>query len=259
MTEELSWRVFWGLYSGETAETSVNRYDSTGDERCFLACEETDDAVELADVAEASHWGLVEHLVTAFGETAVIVEECLAVLLADEESWGDGVDAYLVAILACEVLGKPLGEGIDSFLGYAVTHDAAEGVVGCHGTDVDDGTALLLSHDLAEREAWIYCTPEVEVDNLLEGFHIALVDVHIVHDVGSCYIAACCVDEDVDTLELVFHLLCEGCDIVVVEHVAHESGDCGSVCLCYRCQLGKCLVDCLQTAAYNDDCGMCLE
>ena len=56
------------LHAREAAETAINRDDAASHEACLVACKETDDAVKLADIAEASHWSLVEHLVATLCE-----------------------------------------------------------------------------------------------------------------------------------------------------------------------------------------------
>ncbi len=72
----------------------------------------------------------------------VFVIEQEAVLVADEEAGGDGVDADLGGIFLGHVHCQPLGEVAHACLGSRIGGDAGERAEGIHGGDVEDARRI---------------------------------------------------------------------------------------------------------------------
>ncbi len=75
-------------------ESTVNRDDDAGDEAGGIGGQPDCRADQFVRFAEASHGRVVDDLPAARGQAVVGVEQQGAVLFADEEAGGNGVDAH---------------------------------------------------------------------------------------------------------------------------------------------------------------------
>ena len=134
------------LYSAERAESAVHGEDDAGDETRRIAAKELRGAVELRDVSETAHRRLGDHLDGTVRQGSVVLEQGAAVLLSDEETGRERVDADLVAVFEGDFRRQPFREVGYALLGDAVAGHARDRLVRGHGRDVQDVATALLLH-----------------------------------------------------------------------------------------------------------------
>ena len=136
------------LDAGIGGEATIDRNDRASNEAGGFVAEEPQQGTnQIFRFAEFVHRRVVQDLMGTRGETAIGRRQQTAILIRQEESRGDGIDADADR---SHVDGQPLREVADSGFGGAVGGNLRQWLESVHGGDVDDAAVVLFGHILRE-------------------------------------------------------------------------------------------------------------
>ena len=171
------------LHAAVGRESAVHGDADAGDETGGLVVhQEQQSAVQLFGLSEAAHGGAGQNLMGTGSGRAVLVPQQLCILLAGEETGGNGIDTDIhPGEVNCQPLGKVGYRGFRA----GVSRDLGQGGIGIHGRNIDDITAAAADHVLGECLGGNQGAVEVQTQNQIhavivqieEGFYILTVQI----------------------------------------------------------------------------------